>query len=370
MKYMGSKKSMLKNGLGELLLDEAPKANRIFDPFCGSSSVVWFLAEKTDKQIIAGDLQKFSIDLANSMLLRNEPLRESDIATLENWINLSKCFHDTVKIEMEFKKTKKFVDDNRKLSKQSSFPISHAYAGYYFSIDQAIKIDSLLFFLPEHEPIRSLAIAGLIEAASQCVAAPGHTAQPFQPSGNGLTAIIEAWKRDPFYYVEKNLTDLSLRHANKIGIAKTGNAFELLDLLEEGDLVFLDPPYSGVHYSRFYHVLETIARNSWETVSGRGRYPNSEKRPKSDYSLRGKSQMAFNELLQKISNKKANAIVTFPENDCSNGLSGKIVKQMASKYFKVSHELIYGKFSSMGGNNRNRPARNESKELVLTLSQK
>jgi adenine-specific DNA-methyltransferase len=370
MKYMGSKKSMLKNGLGELLLQEAPKANRLFDPFCGSSSVVWFLAEKTDKQVVAGDLQKFSVDLANSILLRNEPIKDAEIKILENWINLSKCFHDTVKIELELKKTKKFVFENRKLSRQSPFPITHAYAGYYFSIDQALKIDSLLFFLPDHEPVRSLAIAGLIEAASQCVAAPGHTAQPFQPGGNGLTAIIEAWKRDPFFYVERIISELSQRHSNKIGIAKTSNALDLLDLLEDGDLAFIDPPYSGVHYSRFYHVLETISRNSWENVSGRGRYPNSSRRPKSDYSLRGKSYTAFDNLLKKISNKKASAIVTFPANDCSNGLSGSIVRQIAASYFKVTHEVIKGRFSTMGGNNNNRPARHASEELVLVLQQK
>jgi adenine-specific DNA-methyltransferase len=370
MKYMGSKKSMLKNGLGELLLEEAPKANRIFDPFCGSSSVVWFLAEKTNKQIIAGDLQKFSIDLANSILLRNEPLKSTDILILENWINLSKCFHDTVKIEMEFKKTIKFVNENRKLKSRSAFPITHAYAGYYFSIDQALKIDSLLFFLPEHEPIRSLAIAGLIEAASQCVASPGHTAQPFQPKGNGLVAIIEAWKRDPFFYVEKMLTDLSVRHANKIGLGKTGNAIDLMDSLEEGDLVFLDPPYSGVHYSRFYHVLETISRNSWENVSGRGRYPSSDRRPKSDYSLRGKSHLALSSILQKISLKKATAIVTFPATVCSNGLSGDSVKKIASQHFKVRYETVKGRFSTLGGNNNNRPARQSSSELILVLGQK
>jgi len=116
MKYMGSKRAMLKNGLGELLLQEAPKANRIFDPFCGSSSVVWFLAEQTDRQIIAGDLQKFSTDLANAMLLRNAPLKTDDLLTLENWVTLSKSFHEIVRVELEFKKTKKFVLENRKLS--------------------------------------------------------------------------------------------------------------------------------------------------------------------------------------------------------------------------------------------------------------
>ncbi len=370
MKYMGSKRAMLKNGLGELLLQEASKANRVFDPFCGSSSVVWFLAEKTDRQIVAGDLQKFSIDLANSILLRNTPLTEAEIIVLENWINLSKCFHETVKIELNFKQTKKFVFDNRTLGNESTFPIAHAYGGYYFSVDQALKIDSLLFFLPEHEPLKSLAVAGLIEAASQCVASPGHTAQPFQPEGNGLGSIIDAWKRDPFYYIERILSDLSGRHAKRIGIAKNCEALELTEFLEEGDLVFLDPPYSGVHYSRFYHVLETISRNSWENVTGRGRYPDSTRRPKSNYSLRGKSSIALEVILKKISEKKANAIITFPANECSNGMSGSSVKEISSKYFSVSQEIIKGKFSTMGGNNSNRPARHASEELILVLGQK
>lgn len=370
MKYMGSKKNMLKNGLGELLLNEAPKANRIFDPFCGSSSVAWFLAEKTDNQVVAGDLQKFSIDLANSILLRNEPLKESEIATLENWITVAKNFYQIEKIDLQFKKTKKFVFDNRQLSKASSFFITQAYAGYYFSYNQALQIDSLLLFLPENEPIRSLAIASLIEAASQCVAAPGHTAQPFQPEGNGLIAIYEAWKREPFFYVERTLSELAKRHANKIGVAKNEEAHILLTGLSEGDLVFLDPPYSGVHYSRFYHVLETIARDSWENVSGRGRYPIPERRPKSDYSLRGKSQQALDTLLKQIATKKASAIITFPASECSNGLSGESVKQIAKKYFKVKKEIVKGKFSTMGGNNKNRPARHNSEELILLLNQK
>ena len=79
---------------------------------------------------------------------------------------------------------------------------------------------------------------------------------------------------------------------------------------------------------------------------------------------------ALDKLLQKISNKKASAIITFPANDCSNGLSGKTVKEIASKYFRVSHEIIKGRFSTMGGNNNNRPARHASEELVLVLEQK
>src|SRR5688572_20369911 len=116
MKYMGSKKNMLKNGLGKLLLEEASSSNRVFDPFCGSSSVVWFLAEKTNKQIIAGDLQKYSADLANSILLRDSALSNQELFLLENWINLSKSFHDIIKVHLQFEPTSKFVLENRNLS--------------------------------------------------------------------------------------------------------------------------------------------------------------------------------------------------------------------------------------------------------------
>ena len=49
-------------------------------------------------------------------------------------------------------------------------------------------------------------------------------------------------------------------HAKQIGASKVADANKAAHQVREGDLVFLDPPYSGVHYSRFYHVLETIAR--------------------------------------------------------------------------------------------------------------
>lgn len=370
MKYMGSKRSMLSNGLGELLIQKSRNANRIFDPFCGSSSVVWFLAEKTNRQVIAGDLQKYSTDLANSILLRDSLLKDSDLVILENWINLSKAFHDVVKADLKLKVTKKCVFENRALSAKSFYYICSAYGGYYFSHDQALKLDSLLNFLPENEPLRSIAISALIEAASQCVAAPGHTAQPFQPEGNGLTSILEAWKRDPFYYTERFIKDISGRHAQKIGVAITSEASVLLDKLEEGDLVFLDPPYSGVHYSRFYHVLETISRNSFVKVSGRGRYPSKKERPVSDYSLRAKSKTSLTSLLSTVSLKGSSAIMTFPAHECSNGLSGKIVTEIAKKYFTVKKEIIKGRFSTLGGNNDHRPARQESAELVLLLTQK
>lgn len=370
MKYMGSKRAMLKNGLGQLLLEESKNANNIFDPFCGSSSVSWFLAEETMSKVFSGDLQNYSIDLANSILLRDKVLSVNEISILEEWVDVSELCYLTFRKEIQYEISEDFVNRNRKLSASFDLPITNAYGGYYFSLDQSLKFDSLLMNVPHSEPFRSLAFAGLIEAASSCVASPGHTAQPFQPRGNGLQSILDSWNRDPFFYVEKSLSELSCRCANQIGFAKRCNAIELLDMVSEDDLVFIDPPYSGVQYSRFYHVFETISNSQKIEVSGCGRYPDRMSRPTSDYSMRSKSIVSFEEMIKKVSQKNAKAIITFPVDKCSNGLSGEVVKNISKKYFKVNLEIVKGSFSTLGGNNKNRPARHVSEELILLLSPK
>ena len=42
-----------------------------------------------------------------------------------------------------------------------------------------------------------------------------------------------------------------------------------LEAIEENSLVYADPPYAFVHYSRFYHALETLVRYDYPTVAHR-----------------------------------------------------------------------------------------------------
>jgi hypothetical protein len=143
-----------------------------------------------------------------------------------------------------------------------------------------------------------------------------------------------------------------------------------------GDLVFIDPPYSGVQYSRFYHVLETVATGYNGPFTGVGRYPRESVRPKSDFSLVSKAKGALEGLFSAISSRGAAAIVTFPEHECSNGLSGKTVTGIARKYFRVSRTAVSSRFSSLGGTSgessagSERAARVSANELILHLEPK
>jgi hypothetical protein len=66
--------------------------------------------------------------------------------------------------------------------------------------------------------------------------------------------------------------------------------------------------------------------------------------------------------------------VTFPAHECSNGLSGEVVRELAREHFKVKEKLVQSKFSTLGGVDveigNGRAARRAAEELMLTLSPK
>lgn len=355
MKYMGSKKYLLSNGLGKLIVEKAKKSNKFYDLFSGSSAVVWFVAKKTNKKIIAGDLQEYSVILANAVLNRTKKYNPNYLS--RNWINKSR---------IEFIQ---LLKSGKRISNSLNI-IQSAYARYYFSPGQAMIFDILLKNLPKKDPSSSIAKASLIIAASQCVASPGHTAQPLRPTIKGARFITEAWHRDPFLYTEKALKNIASKFAKKKGEAKLLDANILAQEVKKGDLVFLDPPYSGVHYSRFYHVLETIARGKKIKVSGEGRYPPSKERPSSKYSMQSLSKESIKDLIETLAKKQANVIITFPKGKASNGLSGTYIKSIAKKHFTIEQEIIENSFSTLGGNVTKRPARKKTDEMILYLEPK
>ncbi|HTL73166.1 MAG TPA: hypothetical protein VL863_07665, partial [bacterium] len=125
-----------------------------------------------------------------------------------------------------------------------------------------------------------------------------------------------------------------------------------------------------------YHVLETIARCESVEVSGEGRYPAPELRPRSQYSVATESPAALDNLFSTISSRGAKAIITFPRDKCSNGLSGRKVQGIAEKYFRVTYAAVSSKLSSLGGRGDNkkaeagRAARRHTREMMLVLKPK
>ncbi len=374
MKYMGSKRSMLTNGLGDVLRNEVRQCDRVVDLFAGSAAVSWFAAASLTKRVLATDLQMYAVILARSVVQRTRPLCASELNC--DWLGKTKrsrshrtMWQDACKLGEGAINTATWVKRARELcsADDRAGVITRTYGGHYFSPVQAMTFDAMLSSLPDAPGKRDVCLAATIIAASQCAASPGHTAQPFQPTRSASRYLREAWKRDVLEYALRALQKLCPLHARVRGAARIGDAIAIASSLKASDLVFVDPPYSDVHYSRFYHVLETLARGRCGNASGRGRYPPTEERPSSAFSRKTASRKALRDLLQPLASVGCKVVFTFPQGKCSNGLSGKLIEETAQALFQVERKLVAGKFSTLGGNNDHRDARHASNELILVM---
>jgi adenine-specific DNA-methyltransferase len=188
MKYMGSKRAMLRNGLGELLTELVPEKERFFDLFCGTGSVAGYVAQRFHAPVYAGDLQQYAVTLAASLVERTDHFVSGVIAT--KWIEDARQWLEAQGSYWQQATQLRPVDSTNCAWRAavasvrefcgdlpSTFPIARAYGGYYYSPVQAMELDALRISLPSHQ--YTAALAALIDAASSCAAAPGHTAQPF-----------------------------------------------------------------------------------------------------------------------------------------------------------------------------------------------
>lgn len=366
---------MLGNGLGEALGRSVLGAKRVFDLFSGSAAVAWYIAECHGKEVIACDLQQYSTVLAASVIERTEAI--TDFAWADAWFRSARAritgHRDwgglkSHQARLGERSAAQAAEEAHAFDLGERYPISRAYGGHYFSPWQSAWLDALRTSLPIDPAYRNVGLAALIQAASRCAASPGHTAQPFKPNETAGPFLIEAWQRDLPAIVGTRLKEIAPRVAKIRGRAYCSNALEIADRAKPGDLAFVDPPYSGVHYSRFYHVLETVARGQVGTVTGIGRYPPTEERPSSSFSMKTQAEKAFDELLALLARRGAGVIITFPASKASNGLSGDDVKRLAAQHFYIEEEKVSSRFSTLGGDTKHRAARQEADELILTLS--
>lgn len=368
MKYMGSKTALLNGELGEIILRESKSAGRFVDLFAGSGAVAHFVAQGTTLPVLSVDLQEYARILSASVIERTRSLVND--SALAKW--LAPIEEPGVR-EVKTSLSKADVLRQRSLSETvaEGFITQH-YGGHYFSYDQAREFDLLYSSLPVEKEARTTALAVLLQAASICAAAPGHTAQPFQPTDSLLPYISQSWSRSVRQTTQNVLNMVAPLHANQKGEAVAGSAETVAASLTGNDLVFCDPPYSAVQYSRFYHVLEGIARGGWAAVEGKGRAPSQASRKSSSFSMKSKAKLAMRDLLGALRKQGARVIVTFPDADASNGLSGNDIILLADADWHVDTHYVDSVHSTLGGSNAKagRGGRRSLKEAVIVLSPK
>lgn len=373
LKYMGSKRAMLRNGLGETLDGMMTRHKRFVDLFTGSASVAWHVAQRYSIATWAFDLQRYGAVLAAAVLQRTTPADSNRL--WREWCRRATAKFAALSAPTFDNVTANTVEKARQWAEQfDTTSLVNAYAGHYYSPVQACWIQALRDSIPTKPPNREICLAALVMAASKCAASPGHTAQPFQPTETALKYLEISWRRDLCADVQMALSLIAPLHAQVRGKAQIGDANEAVFQLQTGDLAFIDPPYSAVQYSRFYHVLEAIAAGSTSPVFGVGRYPPIGERPSSKYSQKTTAALAIQELLFALAEREVSAIITFPDHECSNGLDAEMIKAIASELFKTKTKKVTSVFSTLGGpasgGNGPRVARRSADEMILCLEPK
>jgi hypothetical protein len=163
------------------------------------------------------------------------------------------------------------------------------FANVFFGIRQAVEIDSFRYGidqLPEHE--RRWALGALIAAVSDLATTfGGHFAQPRVRSPEELSdrlaqRLVEQRSLSVAHEFTFRLLRLAADSERSARAVETvpgpwRHALEAFAEMKPADapaLVYVDPPYQRDEYSRYYHVLETLVRYDYPSVTGRGLLPD------------------------------------------------------------------------------------------------
>lgn len=221
-----------------------------------------------------------------------------------------------------------------------------SFAWGYFGLRQAIAIDSIRYAIDRSRESGRLgaaqadwALVALLQAASCAAATPGHFAQYLRAGSEESFLRVRRQRRRNIW--KQFLNELGLlrpygaaawRESNTVMQADALSVFRQLDGLGvERAMIYADPPYSKDHYSRYYHVLETLTLYDHPTSEGKGRYrPDRFVTP---FSLKSRVQEAMAELCAEISAREFTLILSYPSNGLLNGDAGVDVTELLGEHF-------------------------------------
>nr|WKN34383.1 DNA adenine methylase [Tunicatimonas sp. TK19036] len=330
LKYMGSKREILDFVVNSIEALDA-HSTWLCDIFSGTGVVGGTLKNKYS--IHSNDIQAYSSILSSTYLLNlkgrisSECLEEiqgkvetfvadfykripnysfsySDIETFEDFRNLE--------IEQQ-----KLIDDHFNIGFHL---FTKYYSGTYWSFEQCVLIDSIRAVAEQYigkaqyYPI----LSSLIFAMSYASQSTGHYAQYRDPTPDNMQDILTYRKRDIWPYFERKFFEL-IETVNGRSLdfkVTTLDYVDCLRVIEEDSIVYADPPYQSVHYSRFYHALETLVRYDYPKVDFKGRYRHD--RHQSPFCKKTTVYNAFKLLFQGVKDKKSHLVLSYSDTGMIN----------------------------------------------------
>lgn len=333
-KYMGSKTDVL--DLIEKGINYFENEHLwVCDLFAGSATLSGALRNKAN--IISNDIQRYSAVFAsaylNNYLWDEYPdislitQRAKDRATefMDNYSEYAKQFRYDREFTLdEFNevenKERELINDKSFSNFDNYYLFTQNYSGTYWSFEQCVWIDSYRKVIDEYrhdQALYNLLLTCLMYAMAYNSQSTGHYAQYRIPESDSS-------KEDILIYRRKNITEFFVRkYAEFKEFLSDKNSYtfkttaetdiDCLRGLPQGTLVYADPPYCFVHYSRFYHILETLVRYDYPKIKYKGRYRTD--RYQSEYCIKTQVSSAFEQMFSGIRNSQSDMILSYTNSE-------------------------------------------------------
>lgn len=348
MQYLGAK-SRISEWIIESILLEFPKSKKFFDLFAGTGSVALAAAYR-GYSITANDLQPYSYAVLKSLFVLPKKDFSQIIASLEklktndqllegrkylsSHLKEEDAFIKQLKANsFDWKQYKNFCDETpivksisevKKLKKKLGWCLfSKYYANNYFGIRQSLEIDAVRQYADTLESTaKENVLAAVISVLTFAVSSTTHLAQFLKPNSKKQAEFL--LKKRTINIIDGVIDRLQrLPHIQRFteGTAYNLDYIEALNItnLDEGTVVYADPPYFKEHYSRYYHVLDTFYLYDYPelTINERtvevtaGRYRSN--RNVSNFGLKSKVVEAFREMLLICLKKKCKLAISYAD---------------------------------------------------------
>jgi len=345
IKYMGSKRNILPF-LAPVLRDVVPRNGMLLDLFAGTHAVGYAL--KTHARVWGNDIQNYSVPIGKTLLCTDPTtLRTSDTSRLVQeaaarhyarssslwrpWLRKERWVFEQAGLDSNIGlaayqayiegldaalphggdigrlSTRLQPKVRRVMRGRRSDPPMMAAAYWptsYFSLDQCLWLDAFrqaIDDLPEGHVGRAPALACLLHAAAYCTHGTGHFAQHRKVTGvEVLDDTMIYRQRSVAEYWAGKMAQVEAELAVSVGNNRvtTQDYTAALDDLGGVGAIYADPPYSFVHYSRFYHVLETLTLYDHPGTEFDGRYRPVPMRHQSPFCIRSRMADAFETVLK------------------------------------------------------------------------
>ena len=425
--YLGSKLRMI-DSIVEAVDKVDPSRGRVCDLFAGSGTVAGVLAQA--RSVTTVDIQEYSRVLCSALV---HPISMTDSKTLilesSETLNLeyattSIVHHEEESIKLALLGYPDMLNDFlehcsliqfmsgefngsqtlREVLTETTLKLKEVgltfagsslttrmFGGVYFSYSQAVQLDTLLDAVFSAPPsLRDVLLAAVLSTASEIVNTIGKQfAQPIRPKDKHDTTkynLLGKIHKDRSANVQLVFAKWLQRYQTVVRTQRPHSVIrcdytEALSAMQEDTrVVYADPPYTRDHYSRYYHVLETLVLRDNPAITrvriggveriSRGVYRVD--RHQSPFCIPSKVTGAFSKLFAGVAHKGLPLVLSYSPYRQGSGARPRLltldnIKSLAEKEFSSVKVEIVGPFSHNKLNNTrlNKPTPQFAESLIV-----